>query len=223
MVLFVLGIPLGQFAVLWKNREFIDERKCTDKASYQQHLRVKRTYGSIFSAYRPDCYYYDILDLTRRLILTGGLIMIGGDEAVAQVLLGIIVSALWLCLVLFKRPYVAFWDNMLSAMLSFVVMITLLSGMALRLYELTKTGADEIQQKAFGVVLVVINAICLVVSLLMTVMSTDTLRRRAGRFCRRKFPDSNKQDQTQSRTTAVVPRDDGEGAAAVESDYIQDI
>ena len=49
MFVFVLGIPLGQFAVLWKYRKFIDERKCTDKASYQQHLRIKRTYGSIFS------------------------------------------------------------------------------------------------------------------------------------------------------------------------------
>ena len=139
---------------------------------------MKRTYGSIFTAYRPECYYYDILDLTRRLILTGGLIMIGNEEAVAQILMGILVSAVWLCLVLWKRPYAAHGDNMLSAMLSFEIMCTLLCGQSLRLYEFTKTGADDVEQDAFGAVLVAANAVCLVLCIMSILLSTDAMRNR---------------------------------------------
>ena len=105
--------------------------------------------------------------------------MIGGEDSVAQVLLGIFVSTLWLCLVLYKRPYVAFWDNALSAMLSFVVMSTLLCGMALRQYELTKAGKDDNEQSAFGMVLVLVNAVSLAVSLM--VISCRLPRRPHGR------------------------------------------
>ena len=106
----------------------------TTNTEYRKHLHVKQKYGSIFEAYTAECYYYDLIDLIRRLILTGGLILIGNEEAVAQVFLGILVSSMWLCLVLYKKPYASAWDTALSGMLSFVLVITLVSGVCLRLY-----------------------------------------------------------------------------------------
>ena len=34
---------------------------------------ISQMYRSIFEAYTPECYYYDLIDLVRRLVLTGGL------------------------------------------------------------------------------------------------------------------------------------------------------
>ena len=138
--------------------------------------------------------------------------MIGGEDSVAQVLLGIFVSALWLCLVLYKRPYVAFWDNALSAMLSFVVMSTLLCGMALRQYELTKAGKDDNEQGAFGVVLVLVNAVSLAVSLMVVLVSTSGVRQRlASHWSQKdKMMKKIKASKTENRATAVLPRGNGE-------------
>ena len=150
MIIFVIGIPLGQFLVLYRNRAFIDEAACMDSIEmHRQHIRVKQQYGSLFKDYNTQCYYYDIIDLLRRLILTGGLIMVGGDEnSVAQVFLGILISLMWLCLVLQKRPYKSQWDTALSAMLSFVLVLTLVTGICLRLFESTIESADTYQREA---------------------------------------------------------------------------
>ena len=181
---FVVGIPMGQFLVLCKNRKYIDEKKCIAKdKDYRKHLDIKHKYGSIFEAYRPDCYYYDIIDLIRRLTLTGGLILVGNEEAVAQVFLGIMISTMWLCLVLYMKPYASAWDTALSGLLSFVLTITLVSGTCLRLYELTLDSADLYQRNAFGAVLIASIVVCLVVSIGAVVLSTECLRDRAAQMC----------------------------------------
>jgi hypothetical protein len=76
MGLFVFGIPLSQFLVLCQNRKYLDESKLVTDSDFSKHLKVKQKYGSIFEAYTPECYYYDLIDLIRRLILTGGLILV---------------------------------------------------------------------------------------------------------------------------------------------------
>ena len=43
---------------------------------------MEKQFGSIYMHYADDCYYYDLVDLFRRLLLTGGLIMVGEDSIV---------------------------------------------------------------------------------------------------------------------------------------------
>ena len=50
-------------------------------------------------------------------------------------------------------------------------------------YELTKVGADDVEQRAFGMVLVVANALCLVVCFAMILMSMDKMRYRVAKCC----------------------------------------
>ena len=80
-----------------------------------KHRIVEKEYGSIYSNYTEDCYYYDILDLFRRLLLTGGLIMMG-EESIAQIFLGIIISFAWVSLLFYKRPYKSTWDNVVTVL-----------------------------------------------------------------------------------------------------------
>jgi hypothetical protein len=212
MGIFVVGIPLFQFLVLWKNRKYLDENKLTTDEDYRQHLKVKQKYGSIFEAYTPECYYYDLIDLIRRLILTGGLILIGDEEAVAQIFLGILISSIWLCLVLNNKPYASSWDTALSSVLSFVLMITLVSGVCMRLYEVTLDGADEYQRNAFGAVLIASIIVCLVLSVAAVIMSTECLRDRAAKICQKKkvnVTDGGNDDNSKSNnSTKVTPISD---------------
>jgi hypothetical protein len=138
MVVFVVGIPAVQFFVLWRNRKYISEDECVSDEDYARHLEIKARYGSIFDAYVSSCYYYDLIDLLRRLILTGGLILIGNSEAVAQIFLGILICSLWLCLILFTKPYTSMLDTVLSGILSFTLLLTLVS-----VVNIVKEDADE--------------------------------------------------------------------------------
>ena len=95
MLIYVIGVPLVQFIVLVRNREHLHDETAVDR---KLHRKVLKQFGSIYRHYTPECYYYDLIDLTRRLMLTGGLILVG-EESVAQLFLGILVCVFWVTLI----------------------------------------------------------------------------------------------------------------------------
>ena len=174
IVCFVIGIPGVQLYILYKNRRLLHARdEMTHKEKQQQHI-VQKEYGSIYEHYTEECYYYDIVDLFRRLLLTGGLIMMG-EESVAQVFLGIVICAMWLSLIIHKKPYKSGWDNVIAVILAAHLLFTLVSGMALKLYAATP-DQDEYQRTGFGVVLVFVSVVCVLLGLCSIIASTPCLR-----------------------------------------------
>ena len=79
-----------------------------------------------------------------------------GEESVAQVFLGIIICAFWMSLLIHKKPYKAGWDNIIAVILAAHLLLTLVSGMALKLYDATP-GQDEYQKAGFGAVLIAVS------------------------------------------------------------------
>ena len=174
ILLFVIGIPGVQLYILYKNRRLLHVRDgMTHKEKQQQHI-VQKEYGSIYEHYTEECYYYDILDLFRRLLLTGGLIMMG-EESVAQVFLGIVICAMWLTLVVHKKPYKSGWDNFIAIILAAHLLFTLVSGMALKLYASTP-DQDAYQRAGFGIVLVFVSVVCVLLGVCSIIASTPCLR-----------------------------------------------
>ena len=98
-----------------------------------------------------------------------------GEESVAQVFLGIIICALWAGLLIHKKPYKAGWDNIIAVILAAHLLLTLVSGMALKLYDATP-GQDEYQKAGFGAVLITVSVLCVVLGLGSIVVSTPCLR-----------------------------------------------
>ena len=101
-----------------------------------------------------------------------------GEESVAQVFLGIIICAFWMTLLVHKKPYKAGWDNIIAVILAAHLLLTLVSGMALKLYDATP-GQDEYQKAGFGAVLITVSVLCVVLGLGSIVVSTPCLRERA--------------------------------------------
>jgi len=94
-----------------------------------------------------------------------------GGESVAQTFLGIIVCAIWLLALSYQKPYVNRSDNFLAILVSFQLMIILISGMALKLYSLTP-NQDEYQQIGFSVMLIATTSIVTLISVIMTLANT---------------------------------------------------
>ena len=161
MLFFVIGLPLSEFVVLWKNRKNLFKEGCADPVLQR---KLEKELGSIYAHYHPHAYLFDVLDLLRRLLLTGALILMG-EESVAQVFLGILICIAWLCMLMFYRPYRTKWDNIIAIILAAHLSFTLVSGMALKLYEATP-GQDEYQTTGFGIVLLGVSLICVGLSIL---------------------------------------------------------
>ena len=148
MIIYVIGIPGIQFYVLWQNRHHLHETSALDQ---QSHRLVKKQFGSLYDNYTEDCFYFEMVNMFRKLMMTGGLILVG-QESVVQALLGILTCTAWFGLVSAKFPYKAYWDNMLEIALSFGLLLSLISGFALELFRLKE--ADGYEQVTFDFLLV---------------------------------------------------------------------
>ena len=178
ILVYVIGIPLVQFILLIKNRKHLHESRTID---HKAHRLVKKQFGSIYKYFNEDCFYFELVDLMRRLILTGGLILVG-EHSVAQMLLGILTALIWFSVVALKFPYKAYWDNILQLVLSFGLLLSLVSGMALKLYAMEVThGRDgpiavnalnnSFEQKFFDALLVTICIICICTGLFALIIT----------------------------------------------------
>eukprot|EP00944_MAST-04C_sp_MAST-4C-sp1_P003651 g3651.t1 len=171
MVLYVIGIPFVQLYLLYTNRDNLHKDECKD--TRLQHM-IEKEYGSIYLHYVNECYYFDIVDLFRRLVLTGGLILMG-ENSIGQVFLGILICIIWLCLLLYKRPYKAPWDNITAIILSFHLVLMLLSGMALKLYA-TSTTKSVYETSFFDFMMVFVSILCIVLGISSIVAGVPCIR-----------------------------------------------
>ena len=184
--LYVIGIPLVQYLALWYYKDNLHESAAKNLVI---HRRVKKQYGSIYEHYTDECYYYDFVDLFRRLLLTGGLILVG--SSIAQVFLGIMICLTWALLVAFKRPYKAYWDNILAIVLSLHLLFTLVSGMALKLYQLSEIN-DEYEQFVFDWMLVIMTFCSMCLAVIGLFITIPRLRKKLISCCVTKDKDDFK-------------------------------
>ena len=110
-----------------------------------------------------------------KLMMTGGLILVG-EESVVQALLGILTCSVWVILVAAKFPYRAYWDNMLEIALSFGLLMSLISGFALELFHLKDT--DGYEQVTFDVLLVLMILGCIFSGVFALVITLPICRSR---------------------------------------------
>jgi hypothetical protein len=180
IALYVVGIPAVIFMMLFRRRAWLHEEGCPKDEMYK-HVQVEKSFGSVYKDYTPNNYYFDLLDLGRRLLLTGGLILVG-EESNTQIFLGLLLNVMWLVLVLFRRPYKAYWDNILSIVLSFQLVMVMLCGNALELNRLTPAKKDDVyEESSFGMLMVVFTVFIVATGFVSLIISVPCLRERIVR------------------------------------------
>merc|ERR1712166_288954 len=175
MLIFTLGIPLFILHILIRNKKYLHKSKCPEHELYK-HLKVEKEYGSIYSDYTEDNYFFDLLDLGRRLLLTGALIMVG-SQSNTQIFLGALLCQLWLLIVIVRRPYVAYWDNVLSIVLSLQLVLIMLCGMALEMNRLTPdAAADPYEAIGFSILMVTFSIAIIATAVFAIFVSIPCIR-----------------------------------------------
>jgi hypothetical protein len=114
VVVYALGVPCVFFALLRSKAELIQ----ADDAD------TKERFGFLIDDYVPSCYYWEPIDLSRKLILTS-VLMFFRAGTVAQLMLAQVVSVLYCALQCLKMPYADKWNNMLKIATDLQIIITL--------------------------------------------------------------------------------------------------
>jgi hypothetical protein len=142
----------------------------------------------------------------RRLMLTGGLILIDGKTAVAQIFLGIMISTTWLLLVVNFRPYKEYWESIMSSLLSFTLVLTMVTGVCLRLHQLSIETSTVNQRAAFDIMMMIGLWVSLVLSIVALIISTPCLRKKVfAQYKKCRTPKPKKVNNADIKSVKVSP------------------
>ena len=148
---YVFGIPIYTFYVLYKNRASLYDQ------DHPEFWSSRRRYGGVFSQYEEEFWYWEVVEMGKKVALTGGLIVVAKGSS-AQLLVGEVICACYLLLVVRTLPYESDADDVLQSVASICLLFTMMMMFAL------KTDIPEnpeYNRESMGIVLTLLNVIVL--------------------------------------------------------------
>ena len=135
LLLYTLGIPLLFFRSLWvSGRQLageIDITRESGEAEMRREQKMLRRYGLLYAKYRKGCWWWELVELARKLVLSSVLILIR-PGTVSQVWFSLLMSMLFLLLAVFFAPYRDHRISFVSTACQLSTFLTLLCILALR-------------------------------------------------------------------------------------------
>ena len=121
MFVFPFGIPISAFVILYRNREKI---LAGDKATLKQ-------FDMLIDDYNLDCYYWEIVELVRKLLLAGVLMFIGRGSPL-QGAGGICIAFVFFAWQVKSKPFKLAVHNDIKAIWDAVLFVALLATLLLK-------------------------------------------------------------------------------------------
>ena len=109
-IAYVVGLPLISFLILWKHKR---RQKSAVSDEEEQEPEIIMGLRFLFENYKDDCWFWELVEMTRKLILTSGLILISGESR-AYVGLACVVSGLFGLYFAYKNPISDPFENKLQ-------------------------------------------------------------------------------------------------------------
>jgi Na+-transporting methylmalonyl-CoA/oxaloacetate decarboxylase gamma subunit len=170
---YIIGIPLFTWISLYRARKEIHSQR------HNPILMMKL--GQLYRAFESKYWYYEIIDMMRKLALTGGLILVGTGPT--QILLGILVCLLYQALFLHTRPMLNDVDDWLQEFASWHLLIVLLTGLFLEAQVAkSKVSGDSFDDSIAGGLLVFMTVMTVLIFLLMLFLVLGGLEQKVRAF-----------------------------------------
>jgi len=142
---YVLGVPSMVLKLLYDRKEQIKNEP--DNAVLHEE------FGSLYEEYEPSCWWFEIVQMSRKMLLTGGLLVIRSDSA-TTIMVGIMVCFGYLLLLTNWGPFLEDDDDKMEQVAAVQLFISILMGLVLQL----QSQSGEPEDPLFGIILVLMNA-----------------------------------------------------------------
>jgi hypothetical protein len=177
IVVYVLGIPLVYARTLYAiRRRLINPLHMTEREKKlllrnRKYLRNKRVYGSLFLQYKRQYWYYELVEMVRKALLTGFVSVAGGP--VMRAGYGTLVAGIFIVVACNCRPFHMLIDDMLQQGLQIVLFFVFFSGL---LMEAMPEG--RVERESVGKLLLMMNVAVLAFGLVCMLAVFPAFRRR---------------------------------------------
>lgn len=182
IVVYPIGIPVFYMALLLSYRlkinpktKFVvvaDEREIVSPAVIQaEKLKLRQQYDDIqyifflFENYEPRCWYFEVVECLRRLLLTAIPVLVMRDSVI-QIILVMLVSLFFGSLYVGLHPFVESSDDLTASVSQWGISLTLVGALLVK----TSEGVDE---TALAALLILINVGVIVITVALTLLDDD--------------------------------------------------
>jgi hypothetical protein len=154
LFLYPFGIPAFYFMCLYRARHLFHTEECQAKL------------GFLFDQYEYDKWYWEIVEMGRKLILTGCIIFFL-PGSISQIAFALLVSSCFLTAHVKLQAYLYTDDDLCMSSAMFAATITLFVGILLKAQDDpdAQTGNTEVGKAIMGFLLVAINAMVIVLAI----------------------------------------------------------
>ncbi|CAE8688247.1 unnamed protein product [Polarella glacialis] len=140
-LLFVAGTPLSYFLFMWYHRKQIGVKRKESETMKEWATRRTETmefdsgffqlssFQSLFAHLKPNCWYFEVVNICRQLLLTGVLIIFETSVTV-HIYLSFLIMFCYALLVLWLEPYSSDSDTRSNALCSAAVCLMFVSQLA---------------------------------------------------------------------------------------------
>eukprot|EP01045_Picozoa_sp_COSAG04_P022639 COSAG04_NODE_2589_length_3889_cov_14.873119_1_plen_372_part_10 len=194
IVVFSLGVPLwlAQMMVLrmreyrvnsdsdrFVARRVADELKIDDKQAMEaiRDVSTGREYSFLVNAYKSRYFYWEGVDMLRKLMLVGMLVIAGRGSA-AQLFLAVCLSCAALVLQIYLQPYKHWEDNVFKALVEVHIFLVMTVSLVLKFLDTSTVSDHEALDTTFyDWILVVSFVVAIPIGLVWTVCAKRSMMR----------------------------------------------
>ena len=144
IAIYVIGIPTLLAYALYASVDraaALNTMRSLRLRARREVKEVQIMFGSLYESYSSEYYYYEIVEMVRKLMLTGVLVFVQSGSS-GQLLFGILICAAHVLFLANCAPYVSAFDNQIAQMTSCQLLLTMLIGIVYKL-DSSIEGATE--------------------------------------------------------------------------------
>ena len=152
IAVYACGVPLLLFVILYTNRNHLHDHQS------DTHALVFDRLGQFYWHFEEDWYFWEVLVLCFKLLLTG-LMCVVAHGSPYQTLLAFLISSIYSMLLLRESPYYADSADRLAISAGMSLSLTLLGGFVAVLSSVASEDSAKIDPDSLDIVLLVINIV----------------------------------------------------------------
>jgi hypothetical protein len=122
MLVYPIGVPLLYYILLWSNSEALHDENHPDHGPVSTKLKF------IYKAYEPEYWYFELVWLAYKLLLTG-VIIFARPNTTAQVAYGFVLAIFFMCIHVQSNAFVKDEEDRLQFISVLAIVLTLFGGL----------------------------------------------------------------------------------------------
>ena len=164
---YVIAIPVASFIALWRHRRVIsaieDAETSQDAGSSMEMITGMRF---LFENYEPHSWYWELVEMSRKVILTSGLILVG-EESRSYIGLTLVIAGMYGMVFCWMKPILDGFENKMMSVSLAVTVFNLAVGAVSRIPAENMSSLIDSYAEAILFKLLVLGANTLVIGLLV--------------------------------------------------------